>query len=1003
MTVSVQTPINTYYGNGSTKVFPYTFLINLAADLEVYLDDVLQTTGYSVSNVGTNSGGNVTFTAAPANNVVVKILRSTAISRATDYITAGPLDANTLDADIDRVVMMIQDLRRDIADPNGTVLDLTAVNAAIAQLRTDIINGTVTTQTADKVNIISYGADPSATNDSTSAIQSAIDNAAGKMVLIPAGTYIVTSLSLPSNTTLIGVGKQSVLKMKDNQADGTWIVKNSDFVNGNHNIRLLDFTLDGNMGNQTLGFNNTCTQFRYVTDLLIQNMYITGGISEGVYVMSSYNVLIDNNTFKENGPWHGDASGVHLDGCNYAVLTNNQCLANGFHGIILTGVTNSVIANNVCEGNGYEGMRIQYSSSFNTITANTSTYNGRNGIYLTTDSDQNVISSNVLSSNVNDGIAFNLSKNNRLTGNQIRNNGGYGVEVVEVTDVSQWSNNDIANNTTDNYYDNGSGAVQVWGETLQTVSDNGATTSNAISITNTTDSSSTSTGALKVSGGLGVAKTIVADKLGLSASVNPGNYIYIGGQATGDINVYSMILDSEIQSDVTARYVSIMSKPSTAAASFTLPLIEHFYVTQNTFGAGSTVTTQRAFSVSSSYTGATNNIGFYGNIPNGTGRYNLYMNGTAYNFLAGRLGIGSTTLTSTPFRNSLGLTGATSVYGNFSDGQIQSDVTSLASYYWSSASTVAESFTLTDLRHFQANQGTFGAGSTVTNQYGFLAANTLIGATNNYGFNSSIAAGTGRWNFYAAGTANNYFAGRLGLGNNSLVSVNLRASNGITGSTGSIGILSDGQTKSDVTSQSSYFYSNANTEAAAFTLTSLHHYYATQGTIGAGSTVTNQYGHTAASSLTGATNNYGFYGAIGSGTGKWNFYAAGTAANHFTGATTFGTSVGYGTTSGVGGTVTQATSKSTGVTLNKICGQITMNNAALAASTSVVFTLTNSTIAATDVVIVNISSGGTAASYIVGVDAVAAGSCSIHVRNVSGGSLSEALVLNYAVIKAVNA
>jgi hypothetical protein len=107
--------------------------------------------------------------------------------------------------------------------------------------------------------------------------------------------------------------------------------------------------------------------------------------------------------------------------------------------------------------------------------------------------------------------------------------------------------------------------------------------------------------------------------------------------------------------------------------------------------------------------------------------------------------------------------------------------------------------------------------------------------------------------------------------------------------------------------------------------------------------------------------------------------------------------VGYAT--GSGGTVTQLTSKSTGVTLNKACGRITMEGGALAASTSVAFTLTNSTIASTDNVLVSIASGATAASYVVCVDAIAAGSCRIHVRNVSGGSLGEALVLGFTVLK----
>lgn len=113
------------------------------------------------------------------------------------------------------------------------------------------------------------------------------------------------------------------------------------------------------------------------------------------------------------------------------------------------------------------------------------------------------------------------------------------------------------------------------------------------------------------------------------------------------------------------------------------------------------------------------------------------------------------------------------------------------------------------------------------------------------------------------------------------------------------------------------------------------------------------------------------------------------------------TSMGYPT--GAGGTVTQATDKSTGVTLNKVSGQITMNAATLNRNTGVTFTLTNSFIAATDVVIVNIASGATPSAYTATVDAVAAGSCAIHLHNhTTGTDLSEAVVLNFVVIKGAN-
>jgi hypothetical protein len=117
-----------------------------------------------------------------------------------------------------------------------------------------------------------------------------------------------------------------------------------------------------------------------------------------------------------------------------------------------------------------------------------------------------------------------------------------------------------------------------------------------------------------------------------------------------------------------------------------------------------------------------------------------------------------------------------------------------------------------------------------------------------------------------------------------------------------------------------------------------------------------------------------------------------------------GGNLGYNLTTGAfgyisgTGTVTQATNKATGVTLNSPSGQITLNGAALAADTTVSFTLTNSSITANDVLILNHISGGTAGSYLLNAQS-AAGSASINVRNITAGSLSEAIVISFAVIK----
>jgi hypothetical protein len=116
------------------------------------------------------------------------------------------------------------------------------------------------------------------------------------------------------------------------------------------------------------------------------------------------------------------------------------------------------------------------------------------------------------------------------------------------------------------------------------------------------------------------------------------------------------------------------------------------------------------------------------------------------------------------------------------------------------------------------------------------------------------------------------------------------------------------------------------------------------------------------------------------------------------GTTVYATSeIGYA--AAAQGAVTQLTSKSTAVTLNTSAGVITMNNASLATATNATFTLNNSIISAKDAVVLTISGGQTTpGSYNVFANALTAGTVSITLRNISGGSLSEAIVINFAIV-----
>ena len=112
---------------------------------------------------------------------------------------------------------------------------------------------------------------------------------------------------------------------------------------------------------------------------------------------------------------------------------------------------------------------------------------------------------------------------------------------------------------------------------------------------------------------------------------------------------------------------------------------------------------------------------------------------------------------------------------------------------------------------------------------------------------------------------------------------------------------------------------------------------------------------------------------------------------------------GVGYTPGAGGTVTQATSKSTAVTLNKPSGRITLNGSAMSAGVTVSFTLNNTTIAEGDTVLLSLSGAmGTFVNYNLW-SYVGAGYVLIAIKNISGGSLSDAPTINFAVIKGASA
>jgi len=89
--------------------------------------------------------------------------------------------------------------------------------------------------------------------------------------------------------------------------------------------------------------------------------------------------------------------------------------------------------------------------------------------------------------------------------------------------------------------------------------------------------------------------------------------------------------------------------------------------------------------------------------------------------------------------------------------------------------TAAEVFTVSQAASFFAADPVKGAGSTITNLHGLYIVDQTQG-TNNYGITSLVTSGTNKWNIYASGTADNYFAGDVGIGTSTSLNASVNTS-----------------------------------------------------------------------------------------------------------------------------------------------------------------------------------------------------------------------------------
>jgi len=280
------------------------------------------------------------------------------------------------------------------------------------------------------------------------------------------------------------------------------------------------------------------------------------------------------------------------------------------------------------------------------------------------------------------------------------------------------------------------------------------------------------------------------------------------------------------------------------------------------------------------------NIGIRSQVASATGKWNLYMSGTAINYLNGALLIGSTTDNGT---DKLQVTGSMKVIG--STGNFATFARNGGGDYLSLYDT---SSTLNNYLYQTFTSDTTGTGAATQVTFGRIGVQLITkdNATYKSDFRLQVSNNgtlTEQFRVFSAGDV--YIPnGSLVIGGSVSAGFNVVISKNISGAVSSFGIYQNGTVQSGVTSQAHGNYNVLNTQAASFTLGTYSGFTSTQSTIGSGSTVNNIYGFYATSSLGGAANNTsGFFSNVPvNGSLNWNFYANNTAPNYFAATTNIG-------------------------------------------------------------------------------------------------------------------
>jgi hypothetical protein len=714
------------------------------------------------------------------------------------------------------------------------------------------------------VSVKAYGAVGDGVTDDTAAIQAAVNAEEG--VFFPTGTYKVSSaISIPSNRLLSGEGASSVISYFGGAASQGALYVNSGSASAYvDNIIVQDLKVLGQVA--SLGFNEFIhnISFNGVRNCVIQRCVIEGFRGDGIYIGSgdvggqerhNINVTIRDcyidgvNKQNRNGISVIDGNGVNIDN-NYITRTTRAGVpgqvdmpgaidiepdANVFHvvrdisirnnkifdcnsgvaaiGVLLPGVvyttppTGFNIENNYIDtpnapSNNSYGIFFQYGSPFtsppsavvvdstpnlsirvtnNVVRFPTGAFGLGRGFVLWNCNDVVMDGNTFVGGAVSylgypntNVINFTLSNNEFIS---VNGSGDYAVSVFNASRL----------NIVNNIFKDCGGVAGAARGAIEFNASNFIDNSGFVTDTVWTKGTGWSIGA-------GVATKSPGTASSLSQTMTPTSQLQIAPGATYQL-VYTITRSA---GSITPRFTggtTVNGTTRSASGTYTETITALSGNTTIEFAADAsfdgTVDNVALWSGTTSYVKingntftspggtftqqAVRNAGHFFNRDTNTFLGNIVVAGTnQFECLLidneNGLGFNAPPLPETMFQ----VRGALRQNSGVSlpvlvDGEVPSTATNTAVMYRTAPTTQTASFTLTNLIHYQALQGTLGAGSTVTNQFGYFATDTLVDAAgNNFGFYGAIPAGSGRFNFYAAGTAPNVFAGSTVVGTDAL-------------------------------------------------------------------------------------------------------------------------------------------------------------------------------------------------------------------------------------------